>query len=413
MIRAILLLPAIAAASAASYISAPATVEADDPSDAPVPVQQQTARLTTVSTSIATSAAEPYSDHRAWQHGINLLHVNGRWLVIWSSWGAYPEPVPTPEGNWAHDVYYSWLDPNDPQLDPQTLVSAPEAQEPASAAVSASGRILMSCEDGNPDINQHAGLWDADLNPLVGYPMNVRTGGHSGHVAALGDQFLVAYSEGWIDGGGVDNLGTGDDVWARVIGDDGAMGPEIPISVNPAPDRRDWWPEVAASDRNWLEVWQRYPSDTLHGAIINPDGTRGPEFQITDHIRFYYYNASYLPSLGLYAVFGTRDDGGFVSLIDRQGNVVLTRTRLPETVRESRLVSRHGRRGAVVTAIYPTLPTGVAVLKITDRNVLLDKVVPGTLEWDYMGTDGAFISPHKALLATLSKQGLQFVTVHL
>ena len=81
----------------------------------------------------------------------------------------------------------------------------------------------MSCEDGNPDINQHAGLWDADLNPLVGYPMTVRTGGHSGHVAALGSRFLVAYSEGWIDGGGVDNLGTGDDVWARVINDDGQV----------------------------------------------------------------------------------------------------------------------------------------------------------------------------------------------
>src|SRR5207244_3663961 len=126
--------------------------------------------------------------------------------------------------HWQHDVYYSWLNPARPVLDVQTLAADDEAQEPASAAINSRGRILMSCEDGDGDINQRAGLWDAALNPIRAYPFTIRDGGHSGHVAALGDKFLVLYSEGWIDGGGVDNLGTGDDVWARIVDNDGNTG---------------------------------------------------------------------------------------------------------------------------------------------------------------------------------------------
>src|SRR5438552_2884387 len=55
-----------------------------------------------------------YPDHRAWQHGISLLIVNGRWLVVWSSWNNPPRPEINPNGNWSHDVFYSWLDPRSP-----------------------------------------------------------------------------------------------------------------------------------------------------------------------------------------------------------------------------------------------------------------------------------------------------------
>jgi hypothetical protein len=367
-------------------------------------------RSSSEDTNSADASGEPYTDHRAWQHGIDLVPVGNRWLIVWSSWGNPPSPQPAPDGDWSHDVYYSWLDPRNPVLDPQTLASDEEAQEPASTAINSEGHILMSCEDGKGDINQHAGLFDQNLNPIKPYPFTVRDGGHSGHVAAMGDKFLTVYSEGWIDGGGVDNLGTGDDVWARIIDSNGNEGVEIPVSVDKSPDHRDWWPVVGASDHNWLQVWQRYPSATLHGAIISADGKIMKNIDITDNIKFYYYNVKYLPSLKLYAVFGSREDGGFVSLIDTEGNVKLTKTGLPDTVRESKLIVQG--KGKTLTAVYPTLPTGAAVLKITDHSIDLTKNIPDSYEWDYMGTDGLFVDKHKVLFTTLSKEGLQFVTIN-
>src|SRR5205823_12362083 len=119
------------------------------------------------------------------------------------------------------------------------------------------------------------------------------------------------------------------------------------------------WPVVAASDRNWLTVWQRYPSATLQAALIGADGQIQKTLQITDGIKYYVYNVSYLPSLKRYAVFGTRGDGGFVSLLDTDGNIITTVTGLPATVRESKLIA--AGRGRVVTAVYPTDPSGAAI----------------------------------------------------
>ena len=60
------------------------------------------------------------------------------------------------------------------------------------------GTLLMTCEDGDGGINQRAGMWDSSLRVLRKYPITIRRGGHSGHVAAMGERFLVAYSEGWV-----------------------------------------------------------------------------------------------------------------------------------------------------------------------------------------------------------------------
>ncbi|HLK60625.1 MAG TPA: hypothetical protein VKU00_28945 [Chthonomonadaceae bacterium] len=348
----------------------------------------------------------PFNDPRAWQHGISCLKVGRQVLVVWSSWGNPPQPVPNPEANWEHDVYYARVDPQKPEIVPHTLVSLPEAQEPASAAINSRGRILMSCEDGADGLDQRAGLWDAELRPIKSYPFMIREGGHSGHVAAMDDKFLVAYSEGWTDGGGVDNLGTGNDVWARIVDNDGKPGPEIPTAVQQG---RNWWPVVAASDRNWLEVWQSYPDAILHGAIIRPDGSIPTRFQITDDIRFYVYNVTYLPSLHRYAVFGTRADGGFVALVDTDGSLVSVRTGLPETVRESHLIAED--TDGKVTALYPMQAGGVAVLHITHHSVALTKTLSTSGEWETMGTDGLFLSPQRALLFALSKSGLRIVNV--
>lgn len=353
---------------------------------------------------LAAAAAEPGEDHRAWQHGVNLLKVGEKLLVVWGSAGNPPRP--NLGGDWPHDVYYGWVE--DGKVEPRVLVSRPEAQEPPSVAINDRGTILMTAEDGNGGINQHAGLWDGDLNVLRAYPLAIRRGGHSGHVASMGGRFLVAYSEGWVDGGGWLGLGTGKGVYARIVGNDGARGPETRIVTG----RRDGWPLVAGSDRNWLVVWQRYPERTLHAALIDAAGKVTARRRISGGMPLRYaYAVEYSPQLGSYVVAGTSDDGGFLSLVSLRGEIVATTRGLPPMASESRLVLHWD--GSQLTGAYPVTPRGVAVVRMTAGAAALAKVVDHPHAWDYMGTSGLFVAPGRVLFATLSTAGLQLIPVDL
>ncbi|MBC7951790.1 MAG: hypothetical protein H7Z12_08250 [Rhodospirillaceae bacterium] len=164
-------------------------------------------------------------------------------------------------GNWTHDVFVA--DAGTP-TQPKPLIVAPEAQEPASAAISSDGRIMVTMEDGwntDSETTQRFGLYNADLTPVAAYPQLV---------AAAGRRFVVFYSDGWVKGGGVDDLGSGQDVMARIFDSDGHLLRHVAI----ASGRSDWWPVLASSDRRTLLVWQRFVKGQTHAklmmAVLNP-----------------------------------------------------------------------------------------------------------------------------------------------
>jgi hypothetical protein len=367
------------------------------------------------------AAGDQEADHRAWQHGIDLLRIGERLLVVWGSPGNPPRA--NPGGDWQHDVYYAWLNSPDAPVEPHILVSLPEAQEPPSAAINNRGTILMTSEDGNGGINQHAGLWDSSLRVLRRYPFTIRRGGHSGHAAAMGERFLVAYSEGWVDGGGWLGLGTGKGVYARIVENDGSAQPEIRI----ASGRRDGWPLVAGSERNWLVVWQRYPGLTLHAALINAAGKVEMQREISGGMPLRYaYDVEYAPQLASYVVAGTSGDGGFISLVSLTGEIVTTRRGLPPMASESRIVL--GWDGTQLTGAYPVSPRGIAVVRLTkgakgadsadsansaDSAIELEKVIDHPYVWDYAGTTGIFLAPGRVLFVTLSTTGLKMISADL
>jgi hypothetical protein len=356
----------------------------------------------------AAFSAAATEDHRAWQHGINLLKIDGRYLLIWSSWGNPPQPrLP---GDWEHDIYYSWLDSERPTLEVQTLVSHAEAQEPASAAVTRNGRLLVTWEDGDGGIHQNAGLWDTSLRAIQPDWLRVRDGGHSGHVAALGERFLIAYSQDWVAGGAFLDRGTGKHLHARIVDAVGELGPEIDIAIGRNPDRHENWPLVAASDRNWLVVWQRYPERSLHGALVDADGRVTRRLRIAKRLSVgHEYDVQFAPGLDRFVVLGSTDRHGFVTLLDTAGNVVASAEHLPRAVGESQIVLASS--AVEVTAVYPTAPSGVAVLRITRAGVQLAKHIEHSHVWDYTGTVGAFVTPERALFATLSKTGVKLVQI--
>ncbi len=352
------------------------------------------------------NAAE--EDHRAWQHGVDLVWVGDRLLVVWGSPGNPPRP--NLGGDWQHDVHYAWLETpataDTATVEPRILVSRPEAQEPPSTAINARGTILMTSEDGNGGINQHAGLWDAALQPVRRYPITIKRGGHSGHVAAMGDRFLVTYGEGWVERGGFLDRGTGKNIHARILEDDGSVRREITI----ASGHRDGWPLVAGSERNWLVVWQRYPGMTLHAALVDAAGGKGMERQISDGMPLRYaYDVAFAPALAAYVVAGASGEGGFIAMVSLTGDLLKLQRGLPPMASESRIVL--GRDGAQLIGVYPVRPQGIAVVRLATDGITLLRIIDHPHVWDYTGTTGTFVAPGRVLFATLSMTGLHLIPV--
>ncbi|HEX4329002.1 MAG TPA: hypothetical protein VH105_19575, partial [Burkholderiales bacterium] len=120
---------------------------------------------------------------------------------------------------------------------------------------------------------------------------------------------------------------------------------------------------------------------------------------------------AYAAALGRFVVAGNRGAQGFVALLDRDGALVRMQEGLPPLASESRVLI--GRSGGQDIAVYPVVPSGIAVLRLDQAGVELQKVVAHPQRWDYMGTTGLFIGGTRVLFATLTTQGVRAFTVEL
>lgn len=362
----------------------------------------------------ASSTASAQADHRAWQHGISFVKLpGGAYEVIWSSAG---NPPIAPDGNWTHDVFHARVDPSNPVLDPSAapaIISQSEAQEPASAAISQDGRIMITMEDGWSTANevcQRYGVYDTNLESVMAYPQMVSDGGHSGHVAAVGNRFVVHYSDGWVDGGGVADLGTGDDVIAAVYGSAGEHQATVNVAVGEG--TRDWWPVVAGAASRACLVWQRYVDGELYSdlmvAVLDPEAGElvvSPK-KLETNVEYYHYSVKYIAAIDRFLVRGTfrTGGGGFGYLVAPDGAVTATNTSLDSIVRESESIVRDDKSSAAV--VQPMLPTGLSVLEVTPTSIEAKAGIADGYAWDYIGTDGAFVDTNRVFVASLATGGM-------
>lgn len=367
-------------------------------------------------------------DLRAYMHGIDLIKISAdKYALVYSSSGLPPKGANN-DGSWPHDVYYAIVNPSNIQQDymqsSKLLISTHEAQEPASTAINDSGKILITMEDASRQasggyLSQSYGLYSVNNNELLdasenSYPQWILkssgdTMGHSGHVAAAGDNFVIFYSEEWVYGGGVDNLGSGDDVYVDILAGNGdTIFPRIEIAVGVM--TRDWWPMLASSSNSSCLLWQRFVPDEsyadLYCTLINPQTGAfiKKDVYLGSNIKYYTYNVSYLESNKMYLISGTKiDNSGFAILVNEAGEIINRNNNVPPIVREGQIVVNQFNSNIIA---YPSIPKGLAVLEMSNNDISDFQLISGNNSWEYMGITGMFTAEKDVTLFALSKNGL-------
>ncbi|MGN4075455.1 hypothetical protein ACS0X5_28095 [Burkholderia gladioli] len=354
-------------------------------------------------------SAHERDDTRRFMHGIAAANAGGdRHWVFFSSSGLPPRG-PNLDRSWPHDVYVGAWSPVLRRLaEVRVFISRPEAQEPVSVAQNTSGNIFVTFEDGwnaSRLLSQRFGVYRADLAPIRPYPNEVESGGHSGHVAAVGQRFVVFYSEGWVQGGGIDNLGTGGGVYVKVYDGSGRFQRRAQV----APHVREWWPMIAGSPRRALLVWQRYlPGEIvarLQYGVFDPETG---EFMRTDavaadlRVRYYTYAAAWVPTVQRFVLVATLASGRTsILLINEAGYVTARLACLPASVREAGI-------GVDGSTIYvPTHDGRLMTLALTADTIALQGLMRAPFAWGGAGSIG-IADGHGAMhFISLSPNGLQ------
>ncbi len=400
------------------------------------------------------------ADRREYQHGVQFVSSSdsSHWLIWSSSQGNPPsgkKTVTLPDGSkcsyFTHDVYYSMIENSQPEIDAQQLIRLPEAQEPVSAAVSVDGSVLVTFEDGSDSnitsdcwgvIQQRYKLFTSALQAKTELRTVAKSGAHSGHATAVDNQFVIVYSEGWVDSGGDDNFGTGKTIFLDMVNTQGELLRHRRIEGGMR--ERDWWPLVAGSTRYAFLLWQRYVENShranLMYAVYDPvaDQFVRPPAALQTEVYYYHYDVQYLLKINRFIVSGNhlgpmiresnhgsiplKTQKGFVYLLSEQGEIVdhWSASQLCEFcggyhthpfVREAQPAIYTNEDH--VQVLYPVKPKGVLLFLLGANAISLQKYISHDYYWHSLGTDGIFLNSHTAYFANLSPLGLQTTAINI
>ncbi|MEE3362163.1 MAG: hypothetical protein VZQ84_01240 [Anaerovoracaceae bacterium] len=368
---------------------------------------------------------EDGEDQREAAHGMNFIRTgeDSGWLIWSDQYGRESS-----DGNWNHDIHAEKIDLGAPSVsasDFRTLVSAPEAQEPASASLTGDGEIFVTFEDGydNGDsvLSQRYVLFDRDLNVIKRYEHSrdtgrgstVMTGGHSGHVSSTSDRTVVFWCEGWKDGGGVGGLGSGENVGITVYNNEGDRVSQRWIANDSG---RNWWPLTASSRTSTLLLWQKYVDGKDHAclmaAVYDPVNDRmikkPANLDPALKLRYYTYSCVSLGDTGGFLVMATRTDGtAAVYLLDDDGSVKAVSRRMPGIIREGTPAVRYS--GGSYTVVYPNTNGGATRLTVNGQKIKETESTAGKYMWNYRGTAGFFDTSENVWFAVLEEDGPRLV----
>ena len=357
---------------------------------------------------IATAGAP---DPRQYMHGIGAVPgaTANTFNVFFSASGLPPRGADR-SGSWPHDVYVAQWHADTGVLDaPRIFIQKPEAQEPVTVARNRAGQVMVSFEDGwnaPENVNQRFGIYDTALRPIKPYPQLVESGSHSGHITAVGDRFVVFYSDGWITGGGVDNLGSGNGVYLKVYDGRGRRLHNVDV----ADGRREWWPMVAGGSTNALLAWQQFvPGQTeanLKIAVFDPvSGRVTGEQLLHKHLQYYTYSVTWMPAIERYLLVGVAKGNGFADLIDATGKVRASIPCMPATVREAGITVNQN------TAYTPAADGRLLQLQAGPDSLTLSATLLNTdgkrVQWRPVGSTGLLRTSGAIDWMSLTEKGLE------
>lgn len=348
-------------------------------------------------------------DERRFMHGIGWASAgDDKSWVFFSSSGLPPRGA-NRDGSWPHDVYVGAWSPTQRRLsDVHIFIRRPEAQEPVSIAQNTEGNIFVTFEDGwnTPnEVSQRYGVYRSNLSPIQPYPNDVLSGGHSGHVAAVGDHFVVFYSEGWVDGGGVDNLGSGKGVYVKVYDGTGKLLRHADVAAHD----RQWWPMVAGSSTKALLVWQKYiPGQLvaqLEFAVYDPQSgklERPDDGVDVGRVQYYTYAAAWVPAVNRFVIEATlENERTSIYEVDEAGHVTAKLECLPASVRESSIAVDDN------VAYVPTRDGRLMALALTGDSIGLRGLMRAPFAWGNTGAIGIPYGPGAIHFVSLSPVGLR------
>lgn len=339
---------------------------------------------------------QPVEDLRQYTHGVSIVENS----VLWSE-----KSDEQRKAGWTHDIYKKVI--GEDQV--ETLVSNPEAQEPVSAS-STKETILITYEDGydTPNhISQRFKLYDNDWQLLE--EATLFDGGHSGHAASTHTHHVIFWSNEWINGGGVNELGSGKEVHVSTVSNEGELLHEVKLSQA---DDRDSWPLLAASDDNALLVWQRFDAKAtkaaLHFAVYAPavNALTVAPTELVPDIDFYTYSVSYVQATNQYVVAAQTKEGGMLLLLSKDGELV-DQAVAPTLVKEA----TPAVQGDLL--VFPQMPGSYFTVRVNDDRLQLHPSNLLDINWGTTGTAGTFLDPYNLYFATLNKEGLQEVMVEI
>lgn len=368
-----------------------------------------------VETILPENQQQSEGDGRRFMHGLNFIdRLDGNVDVYWSQ---------TTDGGkdseWTHDIMTGVVSQDKLKLQQQkTVMALPLAQEPVSVSASKAGVRMVTFEDANATTNEVAQrffMTDATGTITKPYPQTVKDGGHSGHTASTDTAHIIAWSDDWVDGGGVDNLGTGKRVQLSVYDDTGQL-----INSQDITNRdkgREWWPMIAASPERALIVWQRYIEGEDYAqvmyALYDPVAKR---FQkrpliLQPNNAYYQYNVAYVQAIDSFIVTGnTRENKGYMYIINDTGRIVNGSFNLPPFVRESSPAIKNNDKRAELT--YPMAPSGFIKYEVTAEDIIEKYQIADDYEWQTMGTAGFYTAKDEIYFASLAQHGIVEKIIH-
>lgn len=352
-------------------------------------------------------------DMRVYAHGINYVKSGTKGYLIWSD--AYKSGT-TASGDWTHDVSYQKLSLKSPKIiTAKALMKAPEAQEPASASVAGNGSIIVTFEDGYDSkgysLSQRYAVYDKNMKVIKKYPSTIALGGHSGHSASTSKYHTVFWSDDWVKGGGVDDMGTGKSVHITTLN---LKGKKLcSKKVTQSSSSREWWPIAAASKKYVLMVWQKYVpgkeySQLMYG-VYNPATNKFVKKpKVLDRnldLLYYSYSVDYLAASNEFIVIASRyDEKANAYLISEKGTVKHTKRGLEGLVREARPAILKKKTTSEVT--YPEMKNRVVTLSVKNHKITRKKIYKKEYVWPEYGISGFYSSTGKIHFAVLTKDKL-------